>query len=125
MVSDGASIPRIFWIAYPPLDGKYRLGAVIHDYYCDTKTRTWKDTHRVFYDALKTSEVDEITAKGMYAAVYNFGRRWGPGVASRGPGGMKAMTLEQEETAMNDIKSWIKKENPSLEQIEQRLENEQ
>ena len=58
MITDGASIPRVLWVIYPPFTGLYRQAAVIHDYYCETRTRPWKDTHLVFYNAMLTANVD-------------------------------------------------------------------
>src|SRR5687767_15087853 len=43
--TDGASIPRIFWVTHPPFTGKYRRAAVIHDHYCRIQSRSWQDTH--------------------------------------------------------------------------------
>ena len=83
--TDGASIPRILWLTYPPFTGKYRQAAVVHDYYCQLRSRTWKDTHKVFYDAMRTSGVPEKTAKIMYGAVYGFGPRWGTRSEQRAP----------------------------------------
>ncbi len=76
-IIDGATIPRYAYsFVGGPLDGKYRDASVIHDYYCDTNTRPWRDTHRVFYDAMLASGVDAWKAKLMYYAVYTFGPRW-------------------------------------------------
>lgn len=77
---DGASIPRILWsYAGGPFAGPYRDASIIHDYYCDVKSRPWKDVHRAFYEAMRASGVREREAKEKYAAVYKFGPRWGPG----------------------------------------------
>lgn len=79
-IVDGASIPRVFWsLIGGPFEGKYRDASIVHDHYCDTKTRTWKDTHRVFFEAMMTSGVRETRAKIMYYAVYKFGPRWKTG----------------------------------------------
>ncbi len=83
--TDGASIPRILWVTYPPFTGKYRLAAVVHDHYCQQRSRRWKDTHKVFYEAMRTSGVPEKTAKVMYGAVYGFGPRWGTRSDQRAP----------------------------------------
>jgi hypothetical protein len=75
--SDGASIPKIFWsLVGGPLDGPYRNAAIIHDYFCDVRVRTWKDTHRVFLDGMLSNNVSRTTALQMYYAVYGFGPRW-------------------------------------------------
>jgi len=76
-IVDGASIPQIFWgIIGGPMEGKYRNASIIHDYYCDQKTRPWQQVHRVFYDAMIESGVEFLRAKTMYYAVYVFGPRW-------------------------------------------------
>lgn len=74
---DGASIPSVFWsIIGAPFTGKYRDASVIHDYYCQTRSRHWKAVHRVFYDGMLARGVDALQAKLMYLAVYRFGPRW-------------------------------------------------
>jgi len=76
-IVDGASIPQLFWsIIGGPLEGKYRNASVVHDFYCDEKTRPWQAVHRVFFDAMRESGVDDMQAKVMYYAVYAFGPRW-------------------------------------------------
>src|SRR6266436_814094 len=54
-VTDGASIPRVFWSIAGPFEGKYRDAAVVHDYYCVTQSRSWRDTHLMFYRAMRAS----------------------------------------------------------------------
>ena len=76
--TDGASIPRPVWaLVGGPFEGKYRTAAIIHDRYCDTKTRSWQDTHRVFLDAMLTAGESKAKAQMLYYAVYRFGPRWG------------------------------------------------
>jgi hypothetical protein len=122
-VTDGASIPRVLWLSHPPFTGQYRSAAVIHDYFCDQKTRTWRETHEVFYNATRAAGVKEDIAKAMYAAVYYFGPRWGAGSPTRGGGALKGLTSEQEAAAFKEIQVWIRKDNPSLEAIARRLDN--
>lgn len=75
--TDGASIPP--W-ARPfvgqPFERDYLKAAVIHDHYCDWHVRPWRQTHRVFYDALLESGVSESRAKLLYYAVYLGGPKW-------------------------------------------------
>lgn len=74
---DGASIPQVFWsVIGGPFEGRYRNASVIHDYYCDTKSRRWQDVHQVFYEAMLSSGVKASTAYLMYKAVEQFGPRW-------------------------------------------------
>jgi hypothetical protein len=76
-VVDGASIPQAFWsIIGGPFEDRYRNASVIHDYYCDVKTRAWQDVHHMFYTAMRANAVNEIKAKIMFAAVWFRGPRW-------------------------------------------------
>jgi Protein of unknown function (DUF1353) len=75
--TDGASIPKIFWsVIGGPFEGRYRNAAIIHDRYCDTRTRKWQDTHEMFYAAMLASGVGPKTAWLMYKAVERFGPSW-------------------------------------------------
>jgi hypothetical protein len=118
METDGASIPQVLWITHPPFTGKYRSAAVIHDHLCDTRKIGWKETHKVFYWAMRAAGVAEQTAKVMYGAVYHFGPRWGIGTSSRGPGANLPPDKQTEE--FNNMEEWIAKENPSLDDIDRR-----
>lgn len=122
VTTDGASVPRFFWIAFPPFTGKYRGAAVVHDYYCQTKMRGWLDTHETFYTAMRASGVDEFTAKAMYGAVYAFGPRWGIGTKARGPAADTHRSDEQQEAFFRDLKTWIAQENPNLQEINKQLD---
>lgn len=74
---DGASIPYVFWsIIGSPFEGPYRSASVVHDYYCDSRSRPSRVVHRVFYDAMLTSGVGEQRAWLMYEAVARFGPSW-------------------------------------------------
>lgn len=76
-VTDGASIPD--WaqgVIGGPWDESYLKAAVLHDYYCGSMTATWRDTHRMFYEALIEQGVSEYKAKLMYYAVYLEGPKW-------------------------------------------------
>ncbi len=74
---DGASIPPPFWsFIGGPFSGHYIKASVIHDYYCDEKTRTEHDTHRNFYYGMRANGVSEWKAKFMHWAVATFGPKW-------------------------------------------------
>jgi hypothetical protein len=74
---DGASIPKALWsLIGGPFEGRYRDASIVHDYYCAARTRGWRDTHRVFYEAMRSSGESAAKAKIMYYAVYRFGPRW-------------------------------------------------
>lgn len=77
-VVDGASIPQVAWsLIGGPFEGKYRNASVIHDWFCDVRTRSAEATHRMFFNAMIASGVEIRTAKTMYAAVAAFGPQWG------------------------------------------------
>jgi hypothetical protein len=60
LVTDGASIPRALWsIVGSPFTGNYRRAAVIHDRFCDTRDRSWRATHYVFYLASRADGCGE------------------------------------------------------------------
>jgi len=77
LVTDGASIPS--WAQRfigKPYDKSYIKAAVIHDHYCKRHVRTWRSTHRVFYQMLRSSGVPVVKSKIMYYAVYIGGPKW-------------------------------------------------
>jgi hypothetical protein len=113
MVTDGASVPRVFWAMFPPWTGNYRKAAVIHDHFCATKTRTWQETHNVFYEAMLTEGMSEGIAKVLWAAVYNFGPSWGPGAKKRA---LPATEAEQKQF-MTNLQKWVDAANPSRDEI--------
>jgi hypothetical protein len=80
---DGASIPRFLWsLIGGPFEGVYRNASIIHDWYCDLRSRPWEVVHRMFYEAMITSGVRGRLAKLMYAGVYMGGPRWSKTVVS-------------------------------------------
>lgn len=75
---DGASIPPALWsFIGGPFEGLYRKASVVHDVGCDEKKAEWRAVHKMFYDAMRCSNVTERRAKIMYWAVYHCGPRWG------------------------------------------------
>ena len=77
--TDGASIPK--WaqnIIGIPYDQTYLKAAIIHDHYCykENQVRPWRETHRMFYDAMIDLDVPKSKAKTMYYAVYLAGPKW-------------------------------------------------
>ena len=118
--TDGASVPRWAWSVFPPFAGKHLKAAVVHDYYCQVKNKPWEAVHRVFYDARRTAGVGWVSAKTMYAAVYQFGPKWLPG-GKRVRSVSLTRSPEQQKQKFEDIEAWIKRENPSIREIEMRI----
>jgi len=76
-VSDGASIPKIFWsFIGGPFAGRHRDAAIVHDYFCERRTYDWRRVHRTFYKAMRARGVSQSRAWIMYKAVMTFGPRW-------------------------------------------------
>ena len=77
VVVDGASIPQFLWsMIGGPFEGLYRPASVVHDYFCDIRTRKYEDVHKVFYDAMIRGGVRRSMAQLMYRAVTTFGPKW-------------------------------------------------
>lgn len=124
---DGASIPRAFWtLIGGPFEGRYRNASIVHDHYCVVRTRSWRDTHRMFHDGMRCSGVAATKAKIMFYAVYRFGPRW-PGTEEgpvesleqpRAPTDADAEALVQAATA-------IAEDNPDLEEIERMADRQE
>lgn len=61
-ISDGKSVPKsIRFLIGDPFEGVTETAAWVHDYYCVTKMRSQKDTHRIFrelvlYDMERNSD---------------------------------------------------------------------
>lgn len=82
-IVDGASIPQVLWTAIGgPFEGRYRNASIIHDWYCDLRSRPWQKVHRMFFEAMIASGVGAALAKVMYAGVYMGGPRWSETVVS-------------------------------------------
>jgi len=105
---DGASIPRVLWtLVGSPFTGRYRRASVLHDVACVERSRPWRAVHRMFYFACRCGGMGELKAKLMFAAVYHFGPRWGPG----------AVAVPASLTALAELRALVAR-NPSLEDIE-------
>lgn len=74
---NGASIPRVLWsLVGSPFTGDYVYASIVHDVACDTRSRPWRATHYMFYQACLAGGTRPGRAKLMYLAVRNFGPRW-------------------------------------------------
>ena len=137
-ISDGASIPNYLWtILGGPYSGPYRDAAVIHDYYCREKTRPWEEVHLVFLEAALKRGTAKSLAQSMYAGILLDGPRWDQPqrAAIQRLRVMKAQLIPTQSTtpaptgpaktdkeAFEDLKAWIEREKPTLEQIRKRVE---
>lgn len=136
-VTDGATIPRPLWpIVGSPFTGNYVRAAIIHDVYCDLKSRDWKLVHRTFYDAMIAGGVSPIQAKIMYYAVYRFGPKWVVDKTVRCPLGftceqagppLQVTVQARPQLNVDDAKRAkikIEQQNPDVTEIEQMADEE-
>ena len=132
---NGASIPRSLWsLMGGPFEGKYRDASVLHDVAYEQHRRPWQDCDRMFYNAMRCSGVSAVEAKTMFYALYRFGHHWKFPIkrakAVKFEGAMVARgeeiprAIPVNENDVNEARDWIRRAQPSLEQIEQRAETE-
>lgn len=133
-VSDGASIPWSLWsFIGGPYDGPYRDAAIIHDYYCEKKLRSWEDTHAMFLEAALKRGVPESTAQTMYAGILYGGPRWTTPLSraqfviaqAKGPvdtGNTKREATKSEKEQFEELKRWIEQTKPTPDQIKKKVE---
>jgi hypothetical protein len=130
---NGASIPRSLWsLMGGPFEGKYRDASVLHDVSYEQHKRPWQDCDRMFYNAMRCSGVGAVEAKTMFYALYRFGHHWKFPIKRAKPvkfeGTMVARgeeiprAIPVNENDVNEARDWIRRAQPSLEEIEQRAE---
>lgn len=132
---DGASIPRSLWTFMGgPFEGKYRNASVLHDVAYDQKKWPPEDCDRMFYNAMRCSGVSAVEAKTIYYSLLRFGHHWRfpikrakvpkPSDLTPKPESMQAEEVPRAVPAnaadIDAARDWIRGNDPSLEQIEQR-----
>ena len=136
---DGASIPRSLWtLMGGPFEGKYRNASVLHDVAYEQKKWPPKDCDRMFYNAMRCSGVSAVEAGTMYYSLLRFGHHWKFPIKRAKK--VKSSELAEQEAAVeqeeqypralpvdsNDInaaRDWIRGNDPSLQQIEERAQS--
>jgi hypothetical protein len=121
-LTDGATIPMIF----TPLIGdrqsrEYLMAAALHDAYCGVgnealetfRTRSWREVHRMFYEALLVNGTQPQKAKLMYAAVFLGGPRWNDPLNALDSIPLKLLLQEMEWCL-----KWIQLTDPTPKEIE-------
>ena len=74
VITDAASIPRLFWSFLPPL-GRYTKAAVVHDYLYRTHLKTKEDADKIFLWLMEDLGVEKVRRVAMYYAVKLFGKK--------------------------------------------------
>lgn len=73
-VTDCASVPRVFWVLFPPW-GRYSRAAVLHDYLYRTPNKAQrKEADRLFRYVMKQSGVKMSVRNIFYVGVRGGGR---------------------------------------------------
>jgi hypothetical protein len=115
---DGASIPRALWtLIGGPFEGRYRNASIVHDHYCIIKSRSWRDVHRMFYEAMRCGGTSPAKAKFMYYAVYRFGPRW-PGFEEALEESAPAALTDREAAGLASDAEAIQVHNLDLDEVE-------
>ncbi len=115
-VINGASIPRVFWtVIGGPFEGKYRDASVVHDVHCEQREASWRDVHRMFYEACRCGGVGRSKAKLLYFAVYQFGPRWD---TQSSPLMAATSTDALDRDTVRALWSYIDDQDPTLEELE-------
>jgi hypothetical protein len=130
-IVNGASIPQIFWSTFgSPFIGDYRRASVLHDYYCEVRTRPAAATHLMFYQACLAGGVGTVKAKTMYTMVKTFGPSWSvarEAIVVNGhtvieEGGTLTFSRTMPRAEFSELMQWIEFEDPPIEEIDAEIE---
>jgi hypothetical protein len=69
-ITDGASIPRIFWSFYPPNRPDYLPAAIVHDHLCDLERYVEGD--REFKNCLDDLDIHDFTMHIFHKTVVSY-----------------------------------------------------
>ncbi|UYZ60194.1 DUF1353 domain-containing protein [Hymenobacter latericus] len=141
-ITDGASIPKpALAIIGDRYDDPYVGAALVHDAYCSSENNkgasfhkaSWRQVHRMFYDACVAGGTNPVKAKIMYAAVWLFGPRWEfptPGRSPASTGSISKARMEineldissapatQQKAQLNEIIDYINDKDPELDVLD-------
>ena len=73
-VSDGPTIPRIFWIITPKTE-KYLIASIIHDYCLKELHKPWRESNKIMRQAMRKSNVF-ILKRIIISIGIEFGMIW-------------------------------------------------
>ena len=131
-LTDGASIPPVFVpLIGEPRRAEFLSPAALHDAYCGAgnedlpqfRTRSWEETHRMFFHGLLAAGVPPAKAKVMFAAVYLGGPRWDdparsldtvPDAVLRREMEACLRFIEEDRPSLAEIEAWMRRREPTL-----------
>ena len=127
-VVKGRGMPPLFRdLIGLPFQGGFRKAAIVYDYTTQAMKEPWDEAQLMFYEATITEGVIQAEAKAMYMLLRAQGSRWEvPGSRCYGScHGKKEPLLWRpvvDEAIVAELLGWVRRENPSLLDIEQRAE---
>ncbi len=134
---DGRTMTLLTELRYTDPNGNVwvaRNASVLHDVAYGEHKRPWQDCDRMFYYAMRCSGVSAAEAKTMFYALFRFGHHWKfpikrakpvkyeGGLVARGEEIPRAIPVNPAQ--IDQAQEWISTSDPSLEQIEQRANEE-
>jgi hypothetical protein len=119
-ISDGASIPAFLWrIVGTPLVGRYRNAAVVHDWYCATRSEPSPAVHQMFYEAMLASGVSAYEAAQFYYGVRIGGPSWDDLTIANARLAQASAALGQDSSALAGNQAAIQKAQATIARDEQ------
>jgi hypothetical protein len=127
-IVDDEAVPRdLVGVPGLPYIAEYRKAALLHGYFCRTRTEPWQHVHRVLFDASLAEGLTETQAKGLYAVVYAGSWRWEMQASScyrSCHASSSSLVWKPAATAveLEPVLQWISREAPDLDAIDRRLD---
>lgn len=126
---DGRFAPPLFRrLMGHPFEGGFRKTSIVYDYVVKDMTQPWPEAQRMFYEASVAEGVLPIEAKVMYMLMNAGGTRWAERNSNHCFGTCHASYPELSWRPLVDdeqvvtLVSWVRQTNPSIEQIERRVD---
>lgn len=127
-VVKGRGMPPLFRdLVGHPFNSGFRKAAIVYDYTTQTMKEPWDKAQLMFLEASVTEGVNGTEAKAMYMLLRAQGSRWEvPGSRCYGSCHGKTEPLlwrpVVDEAVVADLLGWVRRDDPSLVEIEQHAE---
>ncbi len=127
-VIKGRGMPPLFrHLIGPPFYSGFRKASIIYDHATQEMEQPWDEAQLMFLEASMVEGVNESEAKAMYMLLRAQGSRWEvPGSRCYGSCHGKTEPLlwrpVVNEEVVGELLGWVRRDNPSLLQIEQLAE---
>jgi len=124
----GRGMPPLFRdLVGQPFNGGFRKASIVYDHATQAMKEPWDEAQRMFLEASLAEGVTQSEAKAMYMLLRAQGSRWEvPGSRCYGSCHGKTEPLlwrpVVDEAVVGDLLGWVRHNDPSLLDIEQRAE---